>query len=106
MAWERRRNGKIYYYAKRRTGGAICSEYIGSGYPALLAEQLTERAREEADRKRQEWQAIRDEQARLDQMVDDFGKLATSLADAALLLSGHRQHKRGEWRKRREQHTG
>ncbi len=106
MAWERRRNGKIYYYAKRRTGGAIRSEYIGAGATGALAEVMTARAKAEAEAKRREWESIVDEQARLDQMVDDFGKLATSLADAALLLSGHRQHKRGEWRKRREQHTG
>ena len=105
MAFERRRNNS-YYYRKRKVGGKVVSEYIGAGYTALLVEQLTERAQAEAEAKRREWQAIRDEQARLDKMVNDFGQLAAAYADALLLLNGYRQHKRGEWRKKREQHTG
>ena len=104
MAWESRRN-KSYYYRKRKVGGKVVSEYIGAGYSGLLAEQLTERVKAEAEQKRREWQAIRDEQQRLDKMVNDFGQLATAYADALLLVNGYRQHKRGEWRKKREQHT-
>ncbi len=96
MAWK---NG--YFYINKRQGKRVVTEYIGSGYQALLAEQLTERARREAERTRREWEAIKDEQKRLDAIVGDFGKLADAMADAALLLSGHRQHKRGEWRKKR-----
>ena len=105
MAWESRRN-KSYYYRKRKVGGKVHSEYIGTGFAALLAEQVNERVKAEAEAKRCEWQAIRDEQQRLDQIVADFGQLATAYADAVLLLNGYRQHKRGEWRKKREQHTG
>ncbi len=95
MAWK---NG--YYYHNKRQGKRVVTEYIGSGYPALLAEQLTERARQEAKAKLKEWQAIKDEQQRLDRMVADFGKLADAMAAAALLLSGYHQSRR-KWRKKR-----
>ena len=101
MAWKRG-----YLYRNKRIGGRVVSEYIGTGFAALLAEQVNERVKAEAEAKRREWQAIRDEQQRLDKMVNDFGQLATAYADAVLLLNGYRQHKRGEWRKKREQHTG
>lgn len=100
MAWESRRS-RSYYYRKRRSGHSVISEYIGTGFAALLAEQVNERVKAEAEAKRREWQAIRDEQQRLDKMVNDFGELATAYADAVLLLNGYRQHKRGEWRKKR-----
>ena len=95
MAWKRG-----YYYRNKRVGKKIVTEYVGAGYAALLAEQMTERVKQEAERKRQEWQAIKDEQQRLDAMVNDFGKLADAMAHAALLLSGYHQSKR-KWRKKR-----
>lgn len=104
MAWESRRNNS-YYYRKRKVGGKVVSEYIGTGFAALLAEQVNERVKAEAEAKRQEWQAIRDEQARLDKMVNDFGQLATAYADAVLLLNGHHLHKR-QWRKKRGKSAG
>ena len=99
MAFERRRN-KSYYYRKRRIGSRVISEYVGSDGVGALAEVMTERARAEAEAKRKEWAAIKDEQERLDAMVNDFGELATAYADAALLLAGCHQSKR-VWRKRR-----
>ena len=99
MAFERRRN-KSYYYRKRRIGSRVISEYVGSDGVGALAEVMTERARAEAEAKRKEWAAIKDEQERLDAMVNDFGELATAYADAALLLAGYHQSKR-VWRKRR-----
>ncbi len=95
MAWKRG-----YLYRSRREGKKVVTEYLGNGYQALLAEVMTERAKAEGEKKRKEWAAIKDEQARLDAMVNDFGKLATAYADAALLLSGHHQSRR-KWRKQR-----
>ena len=95
MAWK---NG--YYYRSKRQGKRVVTEYIGSGYAGLVAEVVTERARQEAETKRREWEAIRDEQQRLDQIVNDFGKLATAHAEAALLLNGFHQSKR-RWRRKR-----
>lgn len=99
MAFERRRN-KSYYYRKRRVGKRVISEYVGPDGVGALAEVLTERAKAEAERKRREWQSIRDEQQRLDAIVNDVGKLATALADATLLLEGYHQSKR-VWRRKR-----
>lgn len=104
MAFERRRN-KSYYYTKRRIDGKVHSAYVGAGYAALFAEQVNERVKADAERKRREWEAIKDEQQRLDQMVDDFSTLATAYADVLLLASGYRQHKR-QWRKQRGKSTG
>lgn len=99
MAWEQR-NKRRYFYRKRRIGGRVISEYVGDGAIGALAEVMTARAMAEAEAKRKEWEAIRDEQQRLDQMVDDFGKLAYAMAHAALLLSGYHQSRR-KWRKKR-----
>ena len=98
MAWK---NG--YLYRNKRIGKRVVTVYIGSGYSALLAEQVNERVKQEAEKKRQEWQAIKDEQQRLDAMVNDFSNLATAYADALLLVNGYRQHKRGEWRRKRNE---
>jgi len=100
MAWK---NG--YLYRNKRVGKKVITEYLGTGYAALLTEQMNERVKAEAEAKRREWEALKDEQERLDKIVDDFGRLASAYADALLLTSGYRQHKRGEWRKKRE-HTG
>jgi hypothetical protein len=100
MAWENRRNGR-YYYSKRKVKGKVVSEYAGTGYAAHLAEQLSKAVRREADQKRQEWEAVKDEQQRLDKIVDDFAELTRGYIDAILLVSGHRLHKR-QWRKKRE----
>ena len=96
MAWKRG-----YLYRNRRVGKKVVTEYWGNGFSALLAEQVNERVKAEAEAKRREWQAIQDEQQRLDKMVNDFGQLAAAYADAVLLLNGYRQHKRSEWRKKR-----
>jgi ABC-type transport system involved in cytochrome bd biosynthesis fused ATPase/permease subunit len=94
------RGSKPYYYKKRRVGDKVVSEYIGAGYSALVAEQITDTVRAEAEKKQREWQAIVDEQQRIDTMINDFSKLATAYADAMLLLTGHHQSKR-KWRKQR-----
>lgn len=95
MAWKGR-----YYYRNRRVGNRVITEYLGSGIAGYAAERLSELAKAEAEQKRKEWLAIKDEQKRLDAMVEDFSKLATAYADAMLLLTGHHQSKR-KWRKQR-----
>jgi len=99
MAWESRRN-KSYYYRKRKVGGKVISEYVGSGFLADYAEGMDERAKAEAARKRKEWEAIKDEQRRLDKIVDDFTALVNTYTDALMLVTGHHTHKR-QWRKER-----
>lgn len=99
MAWKRG-----YYYRNKRIDGKVVTEYLGSGYSAQLFDQLNQHAQAEAERKHQAWRAIQDEQQRLDQMIDAYGRLADAYVTALLLVNGYRQHKRSEWRKRRE-HT-
>lgn len=95
MAWKRG-----YLYRSRREGKKVVTEYLGNGYQALLAEVITERARAEGEAKRREWEAIKDEQQRLDAMVNDFSQLANMHAEVALLVNGFHKSKR-VWRKQR-----
>jgi len=94
------KGGRPYYYKSRRIGRTVKSEYVGAGYTALAAQQITEDVRAEAEHKRKEWEAIKDEQKRMEAMINDFSKLATAYTDAMLLLTGYHQSKR-KWRKQR-----
>ena len=94
-------NGNVYYYEKRREGGRVVSNYIGSGQVALLA---LERAEEEAARRRafeQQCAEIAELSARVDEAVDRL----MLLAEVQLVASGLHKHKR-QWRKRRNGKTG
>lgn len=100
MAREQRRN-REYYYRKRRQGRKVISEYVGAGLVADIAEAKDNIRRNQEAQRRAAWQAAKDEQQRLDAMVNDFSNLATAYADALFLVNGYRQHKRFEWRKKR-----
>jgi hypothetical protein len=97
MAWERG-----YYYRVRKVNGRVLRAYIGSGRLAELAAQV-----DALERKRRQTEAeqLRQEKAELDTLLAGLKTLAelTSLvARAALLAAGFHQHKRGEWRAKRE----
>ncbi len=77
------------------------SEYVGTGYAALLAEQMTEQARLAAETNRREWEAIKDEEERLDKIVEDMTVVSQQLVTALLLVAGFHQHRR-QWRKIRD----
>jgi hypothetical protein len=100
MALESRGNGK-YYYRKRRVGGKVVSEYVGTGYAATLMHLLSEHERQEATEKRQAWQAAVDAENQLDALVDGVGEVVNVYADALMLASGYHQHRR-QWRKKRK----
>ena len=100
MGWEER-NGREYYYQKRRIGGRVVSEYVGAGWLADAAATLDEIARLERKEARQ---AIASEKARaldMDRELDQVGDLIRTFTRADLLLGGYRQHK-GQWRRKRE----
>lgn len=103
MGWDKGR----YYTRSRKVNGCVVREYCGSGEVAELAAQMD--AANRTDRKA-EREARRAEKAELDALdagVKEPDYLADQLARAALLAAGYRQHKRGEWRrKRRENHDG
>jgi hypothetical protein len=98
MAWERG-----YYYRVRKVNGRVVREYVGAGEVARLAAQVDalerERRRLEALEQRQE----KDELKALDAELRAMSERTELAARAALLAAGFHQHKRGEWRRRREQ---
>jgi hypothetical protein len=98
MGWERG-----YYYRVRKVNGRVVREYIGAGKVAELVAQMDALERErrglEALKQRQEKEELKGIDADL-KAVNERIDLA---ARAALLAAGFHLHKRGEWRKRREQ---
>jgi hypothetical protein len=92
MGWDR--SGR-YYSRSWRVNGRVVSEYVGRGELGqwAAAQDAEERRQREAARA-----ARKEERAELDALaasVRDVDKLAD------LLVTGHRQHHRGEWRKQR-----
>ncbi len=96
MGWDRG-----YYYRARKVGGRVVREYVGAGRVAELVAQLDAIKRQERELEREHRRAERAKVEALDEPLDELDALADLLARAALLATGHRQHKRGEWRKRR-----
>jgi hypothetical protein len=101
VAWEKRKNGKRYYYRVRRDGDRIIKEYIGGGQIGEAA------AKEDADRRaaramhRQGEQLRRQECNRMNQSLMAMDVEAGAMVEAALLAAGLYRHCRGRWRKRR-----
>jgi hypothetical protein len=98
MGWDRGR----YYTRSKKVNGRVVREYVGTGRVAVLAAQLDAQERE---RRRLDALALRAEKAELDALDAGVEALIDStelVARAALLLAGYHQHKRGEWRKRRD----
>jgi hypothetical protein len=100
MAWEDR-NGRMYYYRKRRQGNRVVSEYMGGGFSGQLAEILDLEDRQEAEHKRRELGKQKSRAAAIDSQVNEIEKYARTLTRACLLLAGYHTHKR-QWRKRRD----
>ena len=101
--WERRERGGLYYTRSRKVNGEVVREYIGSGVLGQVAAMEDERKREQ---ERQRVAFEREERERLEEAltpVEELDETAEVLARSVLLAGGYHQHKRGEWRKRREQ---
>jgi hypothetical protein len=98
MAWERQ--GR-YYYRTRKVGGRVVREYVGTGRVAELVAEMDAIEREEREAERAARRAERAELEALDAPLNQLNDLADLLARAALVAAGFRQHKRGEWRKKR-----
>jgi hypothetical protein len=97
MGWDKGR----YYTRSKKVGGRVVREYVGAGRVAELAAQLDELEREQ---RRLDALALRREKDDLAALEADLKALAETtdqFARAALLAAGFRQHKRGEWRKKR-----
>ena len=99
MAWETRA-GRRYYYRKRRDGGRVVSEYIGSGPGAEAMATLDDYARILERQEREAWKAEVAHQREIDRALDDAGTLLRLLTHATLVANGYHSHK-GQWRKKR-----
>jgi hypothetical protein len=99
MGWDKGR----YYTRSRKVQGRVVREYVGTGRVAELAARSDALERE---RRRLDALEARDEIAGLKALEGELKKLveaADLAARAALVAAGYHQHRRGEWRRRREQ---
>ena len=97
MGWDKGR----YYTRSRKVNGRVIREYVGAGEIAVLVAQMYAIQREEREAERAARRAVRAELDALDAPLDRMCQEVELLARAALVVAGFRQHKRGEWRKRR-----
>lgn len=99
MGWEER-NGKLYYFRKKRIGGRVVSEYIGGGEAGRLAESEDRRAREEEREAKERRRAERDQLKEIDSAIGEFSGEVKQFVSQVLEMSGYHRHK-GQWRKSR-----
>jgi hypothetical protein len=99
MGWDRGR----YYTRSRKVGGRVVREYVGIGRVAELAAQMDALARENRRLKALELRREKADLAALDDQIERLIEMTALVARAALLAAGYHQHKRGKWRKKREQ---
>ena len=100
MAWEER-NGRLYYYRKRRVGSHVVSEYIGSGSTARIAAEIDDLKRDKRKLQREIWVIQKAQNDAMDKEFNSIINLIMKLTHATLLIAGFHTHKR-QWRKRRE----
>jgi hypothetical protein len=100
MAWEDR-NGRMYYYRKRREGNRVISEYVGNNLLAQLASEQVHQDREALRRAQTKWLLHIHEFNEIEADLDYLSKVVCELVRATLLASGYHPHK-GQWRKKRD----
>ena len=99
MGWEYR-NGRRYYYRKRREGRRVASEYVGTGLAGEIAEIFDAEDRRETEHKRRQLRKQKASAQGIDSQVGEVEKYTRAIAQACLLLAGYHTHK-GQWRKLR-----
>src|SRR3954470_22471141 len=100
MAWAQR-GGRSYYYRSVREGDRVKTEYVGAGEGATLLAELDALTRAERMEAAEEQRAERVRYAEQERLLKEFCNLAEDVARVAMMVSGYRRHKRGEWRKKR-----
>jgi hypothetical protein len=98
MGWDHGR----YYSRSKKLNGRVVREYIGGGRVSELVAQMDALEREQRHLDALALRAAKDDLAALDADLKALSEWVDLVARAALLAAGYRQHKRGEWRKRRE----
>src|SRR4051794_29061450 len=99
MGWEERR-GKRYYYRKRRIGGRVISEYVGSGEAAEVAAAQDNAARTQRAASRALLANEQIQYEAMNQVVAQFQAAVRTQVRAQLETQGYHQHK-GQWRRKR-----
>jgi hypothetical protein len=95
MAWERRRNGRLFYYRVRRTAaGRVVKEYLGRGPAAEQVAQQVEQARAERAARTARRSCVKEALADLDGLTAG----CNTLTAAVFLTQGFCDH-HGEWRR-------
>lgn len=98
MGWERGR----YYTRSQRNNGRVVRQYVGCGPLASIAAEIDALARANRTEALDERQRLHSELERLAALVTSLHQVCDHFAKAALLINGFHQHKRGEWRKKRD----
>ena len=100
MGWEER-NGKRYYYRKRRIGNRVVSEYVGGGEIGDLVAELDAIERRERRAERAACLEERNHDLEIARGIDAVGDRVLALTRAVLLANGYHTHK-GQWKKIRK----
>jgi hypothetical protein len=100
VGWDK---GGRYYTRSKKVRGRVVREYVGTGRVAELAARMDELDRQQRRDDAREWREQKAELESLDDTLQELAELTDLLARAVLVAAGYRQHKRGEWRKRRAQ---
>lgn len=100
MGWETK-GDKRYYYRKKRVGGRIVSEYVGSGDIGEQAERADREAKQRRKAESEQLRRTKEEIRELDQQIKQSLKQVKAALGAVLETSGYHYHK-GEWRKQRD----
>jgi hypothetical protein len=99
--WERRKRGGLYYTRSRKVDGRVVREYVGGGVLGEIAARMDADERRLREVEAALWIKEREGMETLDGLTEELYEAVEVLAQAALVAAGYRQHKRGEWRKRR-----
>jgi hypothetical protein len=97
MPWDGR-----YYYRSVRVNGQPRRQYVGAGLIGQLASQMDDIDRERLQLRNAALELARHKAEALDDDMQAIERLADTIARAALVAAGYRQHHRGEWRRKRE----
>lgn len=100
MGWEDR-DGRQYYYRKRRQGKQVVSEYVGSGLVGDLAAISDHEEKFKTDVQSAQLHVQKAEFASLAGEIRQAEEYTKAFTRAVLLLAGYHAPRR-QWRKRRK----
>ncbi|HPM82741.1 MAG TPA: hypothetical protein PLF81_18685 [Candidatus Anammoximicrobium sp.] len=100
MSWERRRNGRLFYYREFRRGRRVVKEYVGGGAVGEAAAREDAARREQRAAQRHEEQERRQADLMLSQHVRTVDANTDAMLETVLLVAGFHRPRRKAWRKR------